>query len=108
MAVYEKMVEKYSIFADSPVEPGSNIAWILLQGQGFSVRLFFKRNGETLSSVNAEEDGSYFQGYYYSDQFQIICDMLRYEKPVYFYHNTESNFIRLKTTLEPVGEEETV
>jgi len=108
MAVYEKMVEQYSIFVDSSVEAGSNMAWIWLQGQGFAARINFKRNGETLPSLYVQEDGSYFQVYYYGDQFQIICDMLRYEKPVYFSHDTTTNYFRIKTTLEPVGEEETV
>ncbi len=54
-----------------------------------------------------EKNGKYtFYVYLRADKYMAHIDLLRYEKPLFFYYNLDSNQTYITTSDEPVGEEE--
>ena len=55
-----------------------------------------------------EEIGDEYKFYVYlrAEKYPAFIDILRYEKPLFFYYNFETNESYVTTSDEPVGEEE--
>ena len=83
-----------------------DFGWILLLGDnGIKAKLEFKpMSGSTSSSLSAS--GSYIKSIMDVRFFDTIVDLLRNEKPLYFYWFTSSGWCAVTTGPEPVGENE--
>jgi len=54
-----------------------------------------------------EKNGKYFfKVYLRADKYPAFIDILRYEKPLYFFYDLDKNLSYITTEDEPVGEEE--
>jgi len=61
----------------------------------------------TQPNTFTEKNGKYtFFVYLRSDKYAAHIDILRYEKPLFFYYNFDNNQTYMTTSDEPVGEEE--
>lgn len=52
------------------------------------------------------EDAKNFYVYLRVDKYPAFIDIFRYEKPLFFYYNLDTNQAYVTTSDEPVGEEE--
>jgi len=75
-----------------------------LKGTDEKAFLFFY-DTEDLLSKNKKLDKSY-KTYWKMSQYDNVLDILRNEKPLFFYFNEKSKVANVQTTDEPVGEEE--
>ncbi|NVM30702.1 MAG: hypothetical protein HWN65_17815 [Candidatus Helarchaeota archaeon] len=66
--------------------------------------LFFYVGAE-LPSQN-KMSGSNYKTYWKMSQFADVVDILRNEKPLWFYFGEKTKVANIQTTQEPVGEEE--
>ena len=68
-------------------------------------RLHF--GAEIKENTCVEKKGKYYMHVYLSsDKYPAYIDILRNEKPLYFYYDMERNLSYITTEDEPVGEEE--
>ena len=79
--------------------------WLKNSGK-FIGQLIFEANGSTLPPDTMSGGGVNL--YYHLDDFQNAIDMLRNEKPMYLLYSGSGDSFEngIKTTPEPVGEEE--
>jgi hypothetical protein len=92
---------------------------VMYSAGSFSPRIGLKRGASYIGQLNFESNGSplppdtivgtQVQLYYHLDDFENVVDLLRNEKPIYLlYSGSGPGFENgIKTTAEPIGEEET-
>jgi len=68
--------------------------------------LRFTRDFTKPNSFVKKGDDYEFLVYLRAEKYPAFIDILRYEKPLFFYYNLESNESYITTSDEPVGEEE--
>ncbi len=68
--------------------------------------LRFTRDYELENRVENHGDSKTFYVYLRVEKYYNYIDILRYEKPIFFYYDFDSNQSYLTTSDEPVGEEE--
>jgi hypothetical protein len=95
------MIEQYEVMYSANKFPPR--IWLKSEGKGIG-QLVFMPNGTTLPP---DSSGSLF---YHLDDFGNILSLLQNEKPMYWLFNGTGNGTEnaIKTTPEPIGEEEGV
>jgi len=95
------MIDGYEVmYSDNQYPPR---VW-LKSGTGYIGQLIFRPDGSTLPPDSGT--GTNVNLYYHLQDLQNILDLLRNEKPMYLLYNGSGNENGIKTTREPVGEEE--
>ena len=79
---------------------------IHLKGDFGVAFLYFVPEGETLGTNRKRAGQNVFDVYYSMSTWSQCVDLLRNEKPVYFYYDDSNNTAVIKTSDEPIGEEE--
>lgn len=68
--------------------------------------LRFTRDYAQQNAFTKKGDVHEFIVYLRAEKYPAFIDILRYEKPLFFYYNLDSNESYITTSDEPVGEEE--
>ena len=106
MVSYE--IETYKVFLMSQDESKyrGRHATIHLKLKGTDAKAFlFFYYTEDLPSKNKKLEKNY-KTYWKMSQYDNVLDILRNEKPLFFYFSESSKVANVQTTNEPVGEEE--
>ena len=106
MATYSGEIEKYFVNIISPQTSSGSL--ITLRGEFGRAVLKFLPEGATLPDNRKHDTADHFDIYYPRDHWAPIIDILRNEKPIYFQFTTPSGHTQIMTSMEPVGEEESV
>ena len=105
----EYEINKYAIgvFSRTQSADPKAIALIVLYDEDhLRGYLNFFPNNIALPNPHIEND--LIQLYYHIDHFDVISDLLRNEKPLYFQFSSPPPFGLLRSGKEPIGEEETL
>ncbi|TFG04585.1 MAG: hypothetical protein EU536_04325 [Promethearchaeota archaeon] len=70
--------------------------------------LNFFPNTVDLPNPSYNEKDKVVQLYFHVEHFDVICDLLRNEKPIFINYQSPPPFATLRTGKEPIGEEETL
>lgn len=111
MPVIEKLVRSYhvgyiSMGEDhSPAEPKLS-AWIQLRDEDKQHigKLYFVDISPPPNNIL--HSNNEFDAFFHLDRFNDIINILRYEKPIGIYFDTDYKIFEIQATQEPVGEEE--
>lgn len=106
MASYSGTIDTYDLAVQTPNVHTNYKRVIHVKGSFGIGFLCFVPAGGSLGTNGKRPGGNYFDVYFWMEDYAPIADMLRNEKPVYFYYNTSYNTCTLKTGNEIVGEEE--
>jgi hypothetical protein len=68
--------------------------------------LRFTRDYELQNRVETHGESHVYHVYIRSEKYPSYIDILRYEKPIFFYYDMTNNLSYITTGDEPVGEEE--
>lgn len=79
---------------------------IHLKGDFGLAILYFVPEEEALGTNRKRQNRNVYDIYYSMNTWSQFVDLLRNEKPVYFYYDVSNNTAVLKTSDEPIGEEE--
>ena len=100
MAVYSNEITSYQAYV-----PTSGISGIHIYNEGiYKGKCSFYEDGVNMSQ-NISSSGRVYL-HYPASKFSWVLDILRNEKPVFYYLNTSSRFGYIGTSREAVGEEE--
>jgi hypothetical protein len=109
VAVYD--IDSYAVrlWSSRPttnLSPGVAVAGIYLYQQGnYRGYVYFYPDGTPLAPPVIDNANSFIAAHYNLSQFAATVQMLREERPVYFYEFGPTN-VGLMTGTEPTGEEE--
>ena len=110
MAIVHEEISSYAIrFESGGRNPWTATVFLALLSGGGGAWLRFYPPGVDLPPNHRETDAQGRTHYFVSFPFQSLHameDMLRYEKPIYFYFEAGTGYARVTTDLEPIGEEE--
>lgn len=81
------------------------LATIHLQFKGADGMAFLYFHEEPQLPPN-KKSGKNFKSFWKIGQFAKVVDILRNEKPVFFYFDEKTNVANVQTTEEPIGEAE--
>ncbi len=101
-------IDTYKVFLMSQDESQyqGRLATIHLKLKGTDGKAFlFFYDSAKLPSKN-KMSGKNFKIYWKMSQYDNVLDILRNEKPLFFYFSETSKVANVQTTDEPVGEEE--
>jgi hypothetical protein len=68
--------------------------------------LRFTRDYEIQNSVEKKGKSNIYHVYIRAEKYPAYIDILRYEKPIFFYYDLANNLSYITTSDEPVGEGE--
>jgi len=101
-------IETYKVFLMSQDQSkyAGRYATILLKLKGTKEKAFlYFYDANKLPSENKKSENN-FKTYWKMSQYDNVLDILRNEKPLFFYFDEGSKVANVQTTDEPVGEEE--
>jgi hypothetical protein len=111
MAWEQHLISSYSLWGVALNTPGyeHTYAFIRLKVATPGVRptLWFYRDDAPTIRPNSSSPGGLIYGRFRARAFGDLMEILRNEKPVFFWWNPDSKGVFLATSDEPVGEEET-
>jgi hypothetical protein len=106
MAIYSSVVNTYDLSIQTPNVPTNYKNVIHLKGTFGLAFLYFVPDGVALGTNKKRAGQNVFDVYYSMTTWSQYVDLLRHEKPVYFYYDDSNNTAVIKTSDEPVGEGE--
>lgn len=106
MATYSSAVDTYVLKINTPNVHTSYKNVIYLKGDFGLAFLYFVPESETLGTNRKRSGRNVFDVFYRMSTWSQYVDLLRNEKPVYFYYYDSNNTAVIKTSEEPIGEEE--
>jgi len=87
---------------------GNKQAFLFLKSDNYNMYFTFYSEGLDLPADEHAVIGGrqHFYLNFHDRDYTKMLDLLRNEKPVYFFYRTDAGFGYLTTSIEPVGEEE--
>jgi hypothetical protein len=106
MSIYQGSVTTYDLTIQSPNVFTNYKSVIHVRGDFGLGFLYFVPEGGQLGTNRKRTGQNVFDVYYWMGSWTHFVDALRNEKPIFFYYDDSTNTAVLRTTDEPVGEEE--
>lgn len=106
MAIYSSTVDTYVLSIKTPNVHTNYKNIMYLKGDFGLAFLCFVPEGGTMGTNRKRSGRNVFDIYYPMSTWAQSVDLLRNEKPVYFFYDDSSNTAVIKTSDEPIGEEE--
>lgn len=106
MALYQGQIDTYTLSVQSPNQPTNYKSVIYVKGSFGLGFLYFVPEGGSLGTNKKRTGQNVFDIYFWMYSWPHLVDTLRNEKPVYFFYNDSNNTCVIKTSDEPIGEEE--
>jgi len=107
MTEYSGEITNYRLFLKDPTIPSSYKRVIYINGSFGGANLYFIPERGELKPNRKRPGMDFFDIYYFNRSWAPMVDLLRNEKPCYFYFIEPQNWATIKSALEEVGEEET-
>lgn len=106
MAGFKGQINKYGLSVQTPNVFTNYKRVIDVNGKFGLGFLYFVPAGGKLGQNKKRDGKDVFDVYFWMEDYAALTDMLRNEKPVYFFYNTDNNTCVIKTGDEKVGEME--
>lgn len=106
MTTYNSAVSTYILKINSPNVPTNYKNVIYLKGAFGLAFLYFVPDGLSLGTNRKRTGQNIFDIFYSMTTWSQCVDLLRNEKPIYFFYDDSNNTSVITTTDEPVGEGE--
>ena len=105
-AIYRSSVNTYALMINTPNVHTNYKNVMYLKGDFGLAFLYFVPESETMGANRKRSGRNVFDVYYKMSTWSQCVDLLRNEKPVYFFYDDSTNTAGIKTSDEPIGEEE--
>lgn len=106
MANYYGKIDTYTLKIETPNVHTNYKRVLYLKGSFGLAFVYFVQEGGQLGTNRKRPDRNVFDVYLWESAWNAVVDIVRNEKPVSFYYNSDSNTAYLYTGDEPIGEEE--
>ena len=106
MAIYQGNVKSYYLCVRTPNAHSAFKAAIHISGKFGLGYMNFVPDGQQLPPNKKHSGRDVFEVHYWMSSWTHCVDLLRYEKPVFFFYDDSSNTAELRTNSEAVGEGE--
>ena len=106
MAIYSSAVDTYTLSIKTPNVHTNNQNIMYLKGNFVLAFLCVIPESETMGTNRKRSGRNVFDVYDKMSTWSQCVDLLRNEKPVYFFYDDSNNTAVIKTSDEPIGEEE--
>ncbi len=98
--------KSYKVFIHCCEYTDNCLYQIVLKLNDGEVQLKFVEGDLKKNSLKVEGNKTYYNIYYHGHRYSDVIDLLRNEKPLFFYFNYETKHSYITTSDEPVGEGE--